>query len=963
MHILLNLLVLCLLGIILVCGDDFRERNRPDDVNQRSETWGRRRERHHRPNRRENRQRSQAESELEGIAVIDHDGALIERLPGDVALSGKTETRGPSGRRTFNSRDDIVAEHGVDDGDDDDDDDDDGGDFVRRRDSRRNNRRTWNGRQRHHDKRQGWHVSYGRHSQDDQHHDGDRQHPHRHDDDDDDDDHNHGRRHQSRDEPKGEAGKLVDTLTDLLPDMDLTMPWLRGHLQVGPSVQMTWDLGEVFGGRRKKWWEGPNVCSKNEETESDVQTRDITSHHATVATYCDESETSYKCTSEINLHNKKKSYITTFECCLGFTRDEGKLGCTKELMLQNLLDTVESLNLTSLLSAIEGVQLGDLLSEGNYTIFAPSNEALTDKFTILERRATLSPDYDYGLVAVSSDTITLVMQLKDTLATHIVPGWHKTGDLDDNQLLTTASSPVQIRINKYDVPRRITMANCVPIISADNLATNGVIHVVSEILPIPTLTITELVGKDEQFSTLKTVLAKTGLSRELNQVSKDYTLFAPTNGAFEKLDQKRLEKLLGSENCLRNVLKQHLLPHVICSSIIENRVRTFNTLKNFLHFNRTDDGKLFVDGVQVVGKDLMAVNGVVHIIDEILLPEEAWDLLDIAAQQEATEFLQLVSDAKLTKTMQLLDNVTLFLPSNKAIQELPNNIRKQLQSDSSLLEKVIKYHVVPEPMAASDLKNNQNLASYGSDKTIRIAEYSSFPFSVNKVATAQCAPIRKTNIETCNGIIHIVDKLMLPPQGDVLDVLSQNSEFSTFMSLLKRTGLADQLQLAGPFTIFVPKNSALDGTVLEMIDRMQRDYGIERVKSLLKHHIMHGTLCCAGIFESSRMFSPNELMMDGSRVVLSKQDGVIKVNNVPVKSCDHTATNGVVHAIDSIMPNALKKYSAAGQRQSQNRRYFDIFSETRLSELLDGLDMGDVLGESLELASCTFGLPRWLTTK
>jgi uncharacterized surface protein with fasciclin (FAS1) repeats len=51
-------------------------------------------------------------------------------------------------------------------------------------------------------------------------------------------------------------------------------------------------------------------------------------------------------------------------------------------------------------------------------------------------------------------------------------------------------------------------------------------------------------------------------------------------------------------------------------------VRTFNTLKNFLHFNRTDDGKLFVDGVQVVGKDLMAVNGVVHIIDEILLPEE-----------------------------------------------------------------------------------------------------------------------------------------------------------------------------------------------------------------------------------------------------------------------------------------------------------------------------------------------------
>ena len=70
------------------------------------------------------------------------------------------------------------------------------------------------------------------------------------------------------------------------------------------------------------------------------------------------------------------------------------------------------------------------------------------------------------------------------------------------------------------------------------------------------------------------------------------------------------------------VLKQHLLPNVICSEVIQGRAKSRNVLSNVLNLTRTEDGKVFVDDAQVIRADVMATNGVMHIVDAVLVPDD-----------------------------------------------------------------------------------------------------------------------------------------------------------------------------------------------------------------------------------------------------------------------------------------------------------------------------------------------------
>lgn len=88
------------------------------------------------------------------------------------------------------------------------------------------------------------------------------------------------------------------------------------------------------------------------------------------------------------------------------------------------------------------------------------------------------------------------------------------------------------------------------------------------------------------------------------------------------------------------VLKHHLLPNVICSGVIlQGSASTPNLLGNALNLTRTEDGKLFVNDVQVVRADVMATNGVLHIIDEVLIPDDGGYLYPTKTQTSFLSFL------------------------------------------------------------------------------------------------------------------------------------------------------------------------------------------------------------------------------------------------------------------------------------------------------------------------------------
>lgn len=69
-------------------------------------------------------------------------------------------------------------------------------------------------------------------------------------------------------------------------------------------------------------------------------------------------------------------------------------------------------------------------------------------------------------------------------------------------------------------------------------------------------------------------------------------------------------------------MKNHLLPNVICSSVVEGKVKSANLLSNYLNLTRLEDGRIYVSGAQIRRRDVMATNGVIHFIDEVIIPDE-----------------------------------------------------------------------------------------------------------------------------------------------------------------------------------------------------------------------------------------------------------------------------------------------------------------------------------------------------
>ncbi|XP_013400573.1 uncharacterized protein LOC106166527, partial [Lingula anatina] len=203
----------------------------------------------------------------------------------------------------------------------------------------------------------------------------------------------------------------------------------------------------IFSGPPKPWWKGPNVCVTREERNETVP--GIVTHHRVFAnSYCDETETSYKCTTDITVYGIKRSFVVTYECCHGFEKPAGASGCTKKLVLKNLVETARDLDSDEFLRAVDSVGLTDTLKVENLTLFVPTNEAI--KAYLEKDSQKLLP----GVILVDGTLAEMASDLRAVLEGHVVPGFLKSSNFTDENLISTVLPPVKLRTNLYDVPRR-----------------------------------------------------------------------------------------------------------------------------------------------------------------------------------------------------------------------------------------------------------------------------------------------------------------------------------------------------------------------------------------------------------------------------------------------------------------------------------------------------------------------------
>ncbi|KAL3869818.1 hypothetical protein ACJMK2_042451 [Sinanodonta woodiana] len=658
----------------------------------------------------------------------------------------------------------------------------------------------------------------------------------------------------------------------------------------------------------KPWHEGPNVCFSRTEDKEDPKPESespIKTHHMFQTQICDGSDTAYKCTSSVVTRKGKTTVTEIYECCPGFSRKPMDHGCPIAKKLQDFISTARELNLNELIRAIEAVDLMPVLTQTNnsFTIFGPTDEAF-QKIKSLPLSENEVPLQDVGSMVIVSEqaTNTLLQDTRNLVLGHLALGTLTSTRLKNNQLIETASPfKSKIRVNLYDSPQHIMTADCKRIMTVDSVALNGVIHVVEEILQPVTDSLMDKISRNPDLSYLKTAIGRTGLGQMLRE-DGDFTVFAPTDSAFRKMDPNRLNKLLSEPTCLSKIVKNHVLPSVVCSAVIQGQTQAKNALGNYINLTRDDDNKLYVSGAQVISKDNMATNGVLYIIDDVLLVDDAINALIVAEKSGFTKFLDLIDTADFKKTVENLENVTIFVPTNEGVEALDEATLSDLANNLDKLQAVLKYHIVPSEATCQGFYDNVQLDTLQEGKKIRINEYSSFPFENKWIPTAQCAKIVKTNIKSCNAIIHVVDKVLIPPSGNVVDVLAKDSRFSTLVDLLKKADLADTLQEIGPFTVFAPTNSVFNALGSDAVLELQGNKDL--LVKLLKNHVVQGTICCSGIFRGHWMTGQKIRTLSGEMYHLSReQSDKPTIGHAKVTECDKTGTNGVVHVIDRVLMN------------------------------------------------------------
>ena len=289
-------------------------------------------------------------------------------------------------------------------------------------------------------------------------------------------------------------------------------------------------------------------------------------------------------------------------------------------------------------------------------------------------------------------------------------------------------------------------------------------------------TIVDIAVGNEDFSTLVTALQEAGLVDTLAGEGP-FTVFAPTDEAFAALPEGLLDTVLADQELLTSILTYHVVPGAVLAADVVT-LDSATTVQGEDVQITVDGDSVMVDAATVVTTDIEASNGVIHVIDSVLLPPSVQEMLadgETAAEEDMDEdmsgdamnivetaeaagdfstLLTAVEAAGLTETLATGGPFTVFAPTDEAFAAIDEDTLNGLLADPEALSEVLLYHVVEGEVYAADVVMLDSATTVqGSDVEIVVD---------GDTVTINGATVVMTDIQTSNGVIHVIDAVLLP---------------------------------------------------------------------------------------------------------------------------------------------------------------------------------------------------------
>ena len=566
-------------------------------------------------------------------------------------------------------------------------------------------------------------------------------------------------------------------------------------------------------------------------------------------------------------------------------------------------------------------------STASLTVFAPTNEAFAN---FLE-----GDDRFDDLASIPDEVLTSVLQY------HILATKKLGADLAATEETLLGET---LSIDKTD---GVVINGDVMVTTADIEASNGVVHLIDQVLVPPSLapesTIAQIATDTEALSVLVSALQRTpDLLETAGNPAADITVFAPTNDAFvallAALEVESLDDI--PDYVLRRVLEYHI---VATGKLAADLGNTEETLEGASIDIDNTDGVVINGNTNVVADlaNIEASNGVVHVIDQVLIPPFIAAALGTALQPllfdvegRFTTLLAAVESQEDILNFLIRANVdgTLFAPTNDAFEALVAENDAFGSLDDVLaaenLADILLYHV------GAIRRTSQNLGEASGATHSRLANPNTGePLEIyysngdDGLVLIGYSNVIEADITTPNEqfIVHAIDAVLLPPFQSIVGVAVNNPQFSRLVAALTRVeeesadngdllplvsilskerGTNDPAPMVpAPFTVFAPTDAAFE-TLYDVLGVSGVDeIPIETLQAVLLYHVISG----------EPVFSTDlDLLEDGEAETLGGTftidvssltiaDGNEASEDATIVTANILGTNGVVHAIDQVL--------------------------------------------------------------
>ena len=257
-----------------------------------------------------------------------------------------------------------------------------------------------------------------------------------------------------------------------------------------------------------------------------------------------------------------------------------------------------------------------------------------------------------------------------------------------------------------------------------------------------------------------------------------------------------------------------------------------------------------------------------------------------------------VQAADLVETLNGKGPFTVFAPTDAAFAKLPPATLAMLlkPENKAKLAAILTYHVVPGSVKAADVVKLKTAGSVqGQRVDIKVDGAN---------VTVDGAKVVKTDIGCSNGVIHVIDTVILPVDGTIVDVAAKNGSFNTLVAAVKAAGLVETLSGKGPFTVLAPTDAAFAKLPAGTLEMLLKPENKKQLAAILTYHVVPGVAAYADQVVKMKEV-PTVL---GSPIAVSVVDGKVMLGNATVVATDVEASNGVIHVIDTVLlPSPEKK--------------------------------------------------------